>query len=153
MPSKSTPFTPSSILFRPRPCSRGACRFSGSRLHGWRRRVLPPGPIGLLRQPFIAIAGLRRPSEYKGARLTKKDRGTRVRAACTARVAPPTSAAFLSRKTCELWNSRHKPGMAGGHSDYLSSARVGSPLSLAPCPTLLPLAPRRRCSSCSLPSP
>src|ERR1700752_2903156 len=26
----------------------------------WRRRVLPPGPIGLLRRPFIAIAGLRR---------------------------------------------------------------------------------------------
>jgi hypothetical protein len=25
----------------------------------WRRRVLPPGPIGLLRRPFIAIAGLR----------------------------------------------------------------------------------------------
>src|SRR5690348_12783338 len=23
--------------------------------HGWRRRVLPPGPMGLLRQPFIAI--------------------------------------------------------------------------------------------------
>jgi hypothetical protein len=23
----------------------------------WRRRVLPPGPIGLLRRPFIAIAG------------------------------------------------------------------------------------------------
>src|SRR5437868_1796684 len=27
-------------------------------LHGWSRRVLPPGPIGLLRRPFIAIAGL-----------------------------------------------------------------------------------------------
>src|SRR5262247_2652987 len=26
----------------------------------WRRRVLPPGPMGLLRRPFIAIAGLRR---------------------------------------------------------------------------------------------
>ena len=24
---------------------------------GWRRRVLPPGPIGLLRRPFISIAG------------------------------------------------------------------------------------------------
>src|SRR5712691_11763770 len=24
---------------------------------GWRRRVLPPGPKGLLRRPFIAIAG------------------------------------------------------------------------------------------------
>src|SRR6516164_3441986 len=29
----------------------------------WRRRVLPPGPIGLLRRPFIAIAGLRRQLE------------------------------------------------------------------------------------------
>src|SRR3954467_10039066 len=37
---KSTSFTPSSILFRP---------------HWWSRRVLPPGPIGLLRRPFIAI--------------------------------------------------------------------------------------------------
>src|SRR5262245_57630718 len=27
---------------------------------GWSRRVLPPGPKGLLRRPFIAIAGLRR---------------------------------------------------------------------------------------------
>src|SRR4030088_1524613 len=27
---------------------------------GWRRRVLPPGPKGLLRRPFIAISGLRR---------------------------------------------------------------------------------------------
>src|SRR5882672_10523067 len=38
---KSTSFTPSSILFRP---------------HWWSRRVLPPGPIGLLRRPFIAIS-------------------------------------------------------------------------------------------------
>src|SRR5688572_12778579 len=59
MPSKSTPFTPSSILFRPR---------------WWSRRVLPPGPIGLLRRPFIAIAGLRRHLQYKHRRLTKKDR-------------------------------------------------------------------------------
>src|SRR4029077_1689312 len=27
-------------------------------LHRWSRRVLPPGPIGLFRRPFIAIAGL-----------------------------------------------------------------------------------------------
>src|SRR6476646_10861988 len=27
-------------------------------LHGWRRRVPPPGPKGLLRLPFIAISGL-----------------------------------------------------------------------------------------------
>src|SRR5690348_3902037 len=40
---------------------------------GWRRRVLPPGPKGLLRRPFIAIAGLRRPLEYRGQGLTKKE--------------------------------------------------------------------------------
>jgi len=32
---------------------------------GWRRRVLPPGPMGLLRRPFIAIAELPRQREYK----------------------------------------------------------------------------------------
>src|SRR5215475_942580 len=41
---------------------------------GWRRRVLPPGPMGLLRRPFIAIAGLLRHNEYKRRRLTKKER-------------------------------------------------------------------------------
>src|SRR5258705_9761726 len=53
MPSKSSPFTPSSILVRPRqnPAATGL---------GWSRRVLPPGPKGLLRRPFIAIAGLPR---------------------------------------------------------------------------------------------
>jgi hypothetical protein len=30
----------------------------GNRPHGWRRRVLPPGPKGLLRRPFITIATL-----------------------------------------------------------------------------------------------
>ena len=43
--------------------------------HGWRRRVLPPGPIGLLRRPFIAIAGLRRHPEYRGSRAGKKGPG------------------------------------------------------------------------------
>src|SRR5438132_1129588 len=38
---------------------------------GWRRRVLPPGPKGLLRRPFIAIAGLRRLPEYRCKTLTK----------------------------------------------------------------------------------
>ena len=41
---------------------------------GWRRRVLPPGPKGLLRRPFIAIAGLRRRSQYRGEWFTKKAR-------------------------------------------------------------------------------
>src|SRR5262249_58149557 len=39
----------------------------------WRRRVLPPGPMGLLRRPFIAIAGLPRHIEYKHSRLPKKE--------------------------------------------------------------------------------
>src|SRR5215472_6519678 len=41
---------------------------------GWRRRVLPPGPKGLLRRPFIAISGLRRHPQYRRGRLTKKER-------------------------------------------------------------------------------
>jgi len=52
---KSTSFTPSSILFRPRRCGMSLL---GTRPHGWRRRVLPPGPKGLLRRPFITIATL-----------------------------------------------------------------------------------------------
>ena len=35
--------------------------------------VLPPGPKGLFRRPFIAIAGLRRHHEYKRKRLMKKE--------------------------------------------------------------------------------
>src|ERR1051326_7650563 len=38
----------------------------------WRRRVLPPGPKGLLRRAFIAIAGLRRHPEYMQLRAAKK---------------------------------------------------------------------------------
>src|SRR6516225_11950138 len=45
----------------------------------WRRRVLPPGPIGLLRRPFIAIAGLRRPAEYKLQTAGLKGRVVRPR--------------------------------------------------------------------------
>src|SRR6185437_15256610 len=41
---------------------------------GWSRRVLPPGPKGLLRRPFIAIAGLRQRPEYRPWRLMKKER-------------------------------------------------------------------------------
>ena len=39
----------------------------------WRRRVLPPGPKGLFRRPFIAIAGICRPPEYSAIRTAKKD--------------------------------------------------------------------------------
>ena len=44
-----TSFTPSSILVRPHKLPAGG--------KWWRRRVLPPGPMGLLRSPFIAIVG------------------------------------------------------------------------------------------------
>src|SRR6476646_423970 len=40
---------------------------------GWSRRVLPPGPKGLLRRPFIAISGLRRHSQYRRGRLRKEE--------------------------------------------------------------------------------
>jgi hypothetical protein len=49
MPSKETPFTPSSILFRPHPSLASRASL------GWRRRVPPPGPMGLFRSSFIAI--------------------------------------------------------------------------------------------------
>ncbi|EJT04857.1 hypothetical protein RCCGE510_12016 [Rhizobium sp. CCGE 510] len=52
MPSKKTIFTPLSILFRPH--QKPAFEAAG---FWWRRRVPPPGPIGLLHRSFIAIAG------------------------------------------------------------------------------------------------
>ena len=52
MPSKKTIFTPLSILFRPH--QKPAFETAG---FWWRRRVPPPGPIGLLHRSFIAIAG------------------------------------------------------------------------------------------------
>src|SRR5688572_24285864 len=53
---------------------------------GRSRRVLPPGPKGLLRRPFIAIAGLRRHSQYSRGRLLKKERDRAVpRSALTIR--------------------------------------------------------------------
>ncbi|PLW75527.1 hypothetical protein C0081_01465 [Cohaesibacter celericrescens] len=54
MPSKNTIFTPSSILFRPQQKHRFLTLHS-QRCLWWRRRVPPPGPIGLLQRPFIAI--------------------------------------------------------------------------------------------------
>jgi len=42
----------------------------------WSRRVLPPGPIGLLRRPFIAIAGLAAgPLNIGAGRLRRKGEG------------------------------------------------------------------------------
>src|SRR5262249_25128125 len=68
--AKTRPLRPRRSRFappeaRPQPGTRAGL--------GWRRRVLPPGPKGLLRRPFIAIAGLRRPPEYKCQALTKKE--------------------------------------------------------------------------------
>ena len=50
MPSEKPIFTPLSILFRPHQKPVGPTGF------WWRRRVPPPGPIGLLHRSFIAIA-------------------------------------------------------------------------------------------------
>src|SRR5215831_4056249 len=72
--AKARPLRPRRSCFAP----AGAQRTTGL---GWRRRVLPPGPKGLLRRPFIAIAGLRRPPQYRGRRLTKEERIGR-RAGC-----------------------------------------------------------------------
>ncbi len=88
MPGESLSFTPSSILFRPhqmqppeKPDLTPAGRvhelsplvgFSGGHMW-WRRRVLPPGPMGLLRQPFIAISGFLRHTEYSGLSWQKKE--------------------------------------------------------------------------------
>src|ERR1044072_6262890 len=44
----------SSLTERTGPTAMG---LRSEELHGWSRRVLPTGPIGLLRRPFIAIAG------------------------------------------------------------------------------------------------
>jgi hypothetical protein len=104
----------------------------------WRRRVLPPGPKGLFRRPFIAIAGICRPAEYSAICAAKKD-GLRsampnlrspqeaVGASCSsihriaragARAWNPCAAAFyVSRKTipvdfCRSCTKRSHPGEA-----------------------------------------
>jgi len=53
-PSKKTIFTPLSILFRPH--QKPAFLIFEAAGFWWRRRVPPPGPIGLLHRSFIAIA-------------------------------------------------------------------------------------------------
>src|SRR3977135_790616 len=76
MPSKNTPFTPlvDPISPPPQPSAYPALEMSGL---GWSRRVLPPGPKGLLRRPFIAISGLRRHPQYKRGRLRKEEPSSR----------------------------------------------------------------------------
>ena len=64
--AKAHPLHPRRSYFAP------AATRSGNGLW-WRRRVLPPGPKGLLRRPFIAIAGLRRQTQYKHRRLPKEE--------------------------------------------------------------------------------
>src|SRR5215469_6995827 len=70
--AKARPLRPRRSCFAP----AGAQPATGL---GWRRRVLPPGPKGLLRRPFIAISGLRRHPQYRRRRLTKKERFGRLR--------------------------------------------------------------------------
>ena len=128
--AKARPLRPRRSYFAPADTAAKAPLAFKTRepLHWWRRRVLPPGPIGLLRRPFIAIAGLRRPSEYRREGLTKKDR---VRPRRT-----PADGAGDSRRSLRqfIW------------------PKVLRRLSLAPCPTPDPRAPRRRCSNSSSPS-
>ena len=52
----------------------------------WRRRVLPPGPKGLLQRAFIAIAGLRQHNQYRRAGATMKGPGFGQSAAGRGRV-------------------------------------------------------------------
>jgi len=76
-PSKTRPLRPSSNLFRPRPNPAHILSWHKSGL-GWRRRVLPPGPKGLLRghlSPYPACAGT---PLYKPRRLTKRAFGRLV---------------------------------------------------------------------------
>src|SRR5262249_59950379 len=109
MPSKSAPFTPSSILFRPRRSSRIL------ELR-WRRRVLPPGPIGLLRRPFIAIAGLRRQPEYKAQWLTKKEAHRGISGRIRGGQGRPV------RRNGPAWAAR--PPAAAGPENLLAAGRA-----------------------------
>jgi len=72
-------------VFRDR---RSVIRHQGNRLISgrrswWRRRVLPPGPNGLLRRPFIAVSGSRRLEQYNDAGGANK--GRRRCASCSER--------------------------------------------------------------------
>ena len=80
--AKARPLRPRRSYFAPARSQRELV--SGLR---WRRRVLPPGPKGLLRRPFIAISGLRRHPSYRPRRLTNKDPVGPARSIATAAVA------------------------------------------------------------------
>ena len=76
--AKARPLRPRRSYFGP----AKAPRLASSPLAGrvgwglwWSRRVLPPGPMGLLRRPFIAIAGVAPGTvEYRDEWLRNKDR-------------------------------------------------------------------------------
>ena len=67
MPGKRAIFTPLSILFRPRH------KAAASAALWWRRRVLPPGPMGLLHRPFITIAGRSQQDLYRACFVELKE--------------------------------------------------------------------------------
>jgi len=58
MPGKRAIFTPLSILFRPlhKAEEQAILKDSTNSALWWRRRVPPPGPMGLFHSPFITIA-------------------------------------------------------------------------------------------------
>jgi hypothetical protein len=69
MPSKKSIFTPLSILFRP----HQKLVHPDMTSFWWRRRVPPPGPIGLLHRSFIAIAGVSQHDAYRRFTRSRKD--------------------------------------------------------------------------------
>ena len=72
-PVTSEPSRAKARPLRPRRSCFGPAEAHVSHELGWSRRVLPPGPKGLLQRPFIAISGLRRHLQYRPGRLTKKE--------------------------------------------------------------------------------
>ena len=140
MPSKSTPFTPSSILFRPRRMHRPR------RWTWWSRRVLPPGPKGLLRRPFIAIAGLRRHRNIGAKWLPKKGRvgaaaGLRTFAVCAFTAESPCHAdaqhphsprvlsAWVRMPHCAFWPCRSPlSSRSSSRPSWSPAAAIGSPV-------------------------
>src|SRR5881227_1267733 len=110
IPGKSTSFTPSSILFRPRRCSPEA--LSRAKLHGWRRRVLPPGPKGLLRRPFITIAALASGTPNIGAKVLRRKGRVPLEEYIPGpgHQAPSADASPAASRLRALAGGRHLPG-------------------------------------------
>src|SRR5665213_1457158 len=71
-PMTLDPFRAKARLLRPRRSCFGPAETHVPHGLGWSRRVLPPGPKGLLQRPFIAIAGFPRHPEYRRKVLTKE---------------------------------------------------------------------------------